>query len=144
MTKFLGVMLIVLALGIGILPQYTACQHFGKAITLANGKTVPMKCNWTAQAEIAVAVPIGIVGAASIFSKRKEGKRNLAIMGIILGAAAIALPTNLIGTCSAGSMGSTPLCYSVMKPSLIGMGALVSAGSLVGLVFSFRQKEPLA
>ena len=141
MTKYLGIALIVLALGIGILPHYTTCQSQGKSIALANGKTVPMKCNWTAQSEIAVAVPIGAVGVTSLFTRRKEGKRNLAVMGIVLGAFAIALPNNLIGVCSAGSMGTSPLCNTVMKPSLIGMGALVSAGSLVGLVMSMRKKD---
>ncbi len=62
-------------------------------------------------------------------------------MGIVLGAFVIALPTNLIGVCSSKSMSGTPLCNSVMEPSLIGMGALVSAGSLVSLVMTLRRKD---
>jgi len=49
--------LVALALGTAIVPQFTDCASQGKAITLANGKTVEMKCHWTARAEIAVGRP---------------------------------------------------------------------------------------
>jgi hypothetical protein len=51
MRRWLGIALVVIALGIAIIPQFTTCESQGKIITLANGNTIPMKCTWTARAE---------------------------------------------------------------------------------------------
>lgn len=134
--KVLGIVILVLALATAILPQYTACDT---PIQLANGTTVPMKCNWTAKAEIAVAVPLLAVGAMLATSRRKETKRNTAVMGVVLGVFAMALPTYLIGVCS-----TNHLCNTVMKPSLLVFGSVITAGSLGALVMAQRSKEPLA
>jgi hypothetical protein len=61
--------------------------------------------------------------------------RNLGIMGIVLGAITIALPTKLIGVCS-----SAMLCNTVMKPSLVSLGSLAIATSIIGIALSFRNK----
>ncbi len=134
--KVLSVVVVVAALVAGILPQFTDCQSQGMAIQLANGKTVPMKCHWTAQGEIALAVPLVALGAVMGFSRRKETYRVLSIMGMVLGAFVIALPSGLVGVCSSGM-----LCNLVMKPTLILTGAVIIAASLVGLVLS-RGAEP--
>ncbi len=127
MNKFLGITLIVLALAIGILPQFTDCHSQGKAIALPNGKTVEMKCHWTARAEIATAAPLLVVGAVMAASRRKENIWALAGLGGLLGIIAIALPNGLIGVCSSGMP-----CHTVMQPSLAVFGSLaivISAGS---------------
>jgi hypothetical protein len=72
MTKFLGVALIVLALGIGIIPHYTDCLSQGNTLSLANGKTQPMKCHWSAQAEIVAAIPLGVIGIMMILGQKKK------------------------------------------------------------------------
>ncbi len=72
MFRWFGIALIALALGIGIVPHFTDCLSQGQLLTLANGKTQPMKCHWSAQAEIAVAAPLGIVGVLMIPSRRKD------------------------------------------------------------------------
>jgi uncharacterized membrane protein YkvI len=133
-VKYLGIVLVALALVAAIVPQFTDCSGL---LQLANGKTTSMKCHWTAQAEIAVAIPLLAVGALMTFSKRKETFRALSISGIILGALIIALPTKLIGVC----MTPTMVCRTAMQPALIGVGALAVGLSLVGTVFSFRIKE---
>ncbi len=133
--RFFGISLIVIALGIAILPQYTTCQHFGNSLALANGKTTPMKCNWTAQAEIAVAAPLAVVGVM-VMASRRETVRNLSVMGVVLGVFAVLLPTSLIGTCS-----SQMPCNLIMKPSLIGMGSIVAVGSLVSTAVNLKSRE---
>lgn len=135
MTKFLGIALIVLALGIGIVPHYTDCLSQGATTTLANGKTQPMKCHWSAQAEIGAAIPLGIVGAMMIPSRKKESIRNLAVLGVVLGVAVMLIPTQLIGVCAT----PTHICATTMKPALLSMGGVVSAASLVGLVVTQRK-----
>ena len=71
MKKFLGMAIIVLALAITIIPQFTNCAGTGTLMTLANGTTAPMKCTWTARAEIATGVPILAIGAMMLFVAEK-------------------------------------------------------------------------
>ena len=138
--KIAAVAIVILALVIGIVPQFTDCQSQGRALTLQNGKTVPMKCHWTAIAEIGMAVPLLGLGAVTAVSKRKESRRIIAGLGALLGLFVILLPTTLIGVCASADM----LCNSVMKPTLILSGILVIAISIASLIISERQLEPSA
>lgn len=135
MYKFLGIALLVFALATAIIPQFTDCQSQGKAISLPDGRTIPMKCHWTARAEIAVAVPLLAVGALMIVSRRKGSSRDLSIMGGVLGILVVLLPSSLIGVCQ-----SQMLCNTVMKPALLALGSLVIITSLVGLVATLKKR----
>lgn len=128
--KIAGAVIIILALIIGILPQFTDCQSQGRAITLPNDKTVPMKCHWTGQAALATAGPILCLGILVAVNRRRQTLRALSILGIVLGLAVISLPATLIGVCGNPDM----ICNMVMKPSLIFAGVLVMAASLGVLV----------
>jgi len=137
MFRIFGVVLIVLAIGLAVVPAFTDCQSQGKAITLANGKEIPMKCHWTGIAEIGVAVPMALGGIMMIRSRRKSELTNLNVMGIALGALAIAFPTVLIGVCQTPTMS----CVTAMKPALIGLGSLAVGLSLVGIILTRRSNE---
>ena len=134
MSKGLGVAIIVLALAIAIIPQFTNCEAQGRQLTLANGTTTPMKCTWTARAEIATGVPLLAVGSMMLFIRKRESLGYLGGLGMILGVFAMLLPTSLIGVCS-GPM----VCHTVMKPSLLTLGSLVIAASLTGVMLSLRK-----
>ena len=138
--KKLGIGILALTLVAVIVPVLTQCQAFGRAIVLANGKTVPMKCHWTAEAAIAIAIPLGIVGIMMILGRRKETLLSMSIIGAALGIVTILLPTVLFGVCADNTM----LCNSVMKPALILTGTLLAAVSLGGLFISMRRLEPAA
>jgi hypothetical protein len=127
--RIIAAIIIIFGLVVGIAPQFTDCNSQGRAIELANGRTIPMKCHWSAQAEIAVAGPLLAVGGLMGFSRRKESLRALSILGILLGAFVILIPTYLIGVCSNFEM----ICNSLMKPTLIFGGTVVLVASLVGL-----------
>ena len=129
--KAIGAILVILALVIGIVPQFTDCLAQGKAITLPNGNTMPMKCHWTRQAEVAVALPLLAVGVLMILSRRKATQRALAVVGIALGAAAILIPAYLIGVCASDEM----ICSMLMKPTLLFAGALTVAVNGIALVY---------
>lgn len=133
----MGVVTIVLALVIGILPAFTDCLSQGKTLELVNGKTVPMKCHWTGIAEIGMAIPLLLVGIFEITSKRKETFFVLSVFGIVLGALVILFPTFLIGVCANPDM----LCNMIMKPGLVLSGAMVIVASLVVFVSSRKIVE---
>jgi hypothetical protein len=138
--RIMAIVLVVLALVIGIAPQYLDCQASGREpLKLANGNTVPMKCLWTAHAEAATALPMLVLGSVMTFSRRRESRRALSLMGIALGVVTILLPTTLIGVCASNMM----VCNSTMKPLLILAGSLVIAVSVVSLVLAQRTQEPI-
>ena len=135
--KIAGILMIVLALVIGIVPMFTDCASEGKSLTTADGRSVPMKCHWTARAEIAMALPLAAVGGMELFGKRKEGQIFLSIMGVVLGVLVILLPTALIGVCANPEM----ICNSTMKPFLILSGSIVALISLGTLVAGVVRKN---
>ncbi|MEL7563168.1 DUF4418 family protein [Dehalogenimonas sp. 4OHTPN] len=137
MFKVLGVVLVVLAIFAAVFPMFTDCQSQGKAITLANGKTIPMKCHWSGVAEIAAAAPLAVVGVMMTFNRRKTTLMQLGGLGVVLGAVIIALPTFLIGVCQTPTM----TCVTLERPGLITAGALVIASGLVGMVLAARSNR---
>ena len=134
--KIAGVIIVVLALVVGIVPQFTDCLSQGKSLALANGNTVPMKCHWTAMAALGMAIPLLALGGVMAFSRRKETQRSLSMLGVAMGAVVALLPTALIGVCANNMM----LCNNIMQPTLIFGGTLIGVTSLVTLVLSRKDE----
>jgi hypothetical protein len=132
--------MIALALVIAIVPIFTDCLANGKTLTTADGRSVPMKCHWTAIAEIGLAIPLALVGILNFTSKRKETLRSLNLISLALGALVILFPTVLIGVCANPDMP----CNMIEKPTLILSGIVVMAASLITLGTSRNFIEPAA
>ena len=148
--KVLAVILVAMGLVLAIAPQFTNCEAKGGSMpgttmTTASGGSamggsstmaaaaapVPkMKCLWTARASLAVGVPLAVMGALLFFSRRKETRRALAVLGALAGVFAILLPTVLIGHCA----NSDAVCSTTMTPIMISAGAVALAVSLIVLV----------
>jgi hypothetical protein len=129
--KVIGAILVVLALVVGVVPQFTDCLSQGAAIELPNGTTLPMRCHWTRQAEVAVALPLGVVGILTVVNKRRQTLRALSLLAVVLGLGAILLPAYLIGVCASEDM----ICSMIMKPTLLLAGVLTMGAGAVGLVY---------
>jgi hypothetical protein len=136
-ARILAVVIALLAILIGVVPQFFNCEYDGKSLVLVNGREVPMKCYWTAHAAIATAIPLLAVAILMAFNRRAETWRALGILGMILGVMAILLPTLLIGVCQ--HPGAS--CNLVMKPALILAGTLVIVASLVSVALPMRKVE---
>jgi predicted cobalt transporter CbtA len=113
LMRIAGFAIIILAAVIGIVPQLTDCFHEGVAGT----------CHWTAQAALASAVPLAVLGAMCGFGKSRSTRRSLSVIGVIVAVFVILLPTYLIGVCSSDAM----RCNIIMKPTLIMAGLIVAA-----------------
>ncbi|MHB8867924.1 MAG: DUF4418 family protein [Thermoleophilia bacterium] len=96
-----------------------------------------MKCYYTAQAGLAVAIPLGILGLLLLVSRRKETNRALAVLGIVLGGVTMAAPTVLIGTCKTPTM----ICNEVLKPTMLFAGGAVIVLSVLALILGERRTE---
>jgi hypothetical protein len=140
--KAIGIIFILLAIAIGIIPQFTNCSAQGRAIELPNGRTMPMKCHWTAMATPGVSVPLLLVGSLIVFARQRETALALSLLGLVLGVFAILLPTWLIGVCASDEM----LCNIAMKPTLIFSGAVGIGTGAIGIVLAVksRPQEPRA
>ncbi len=138
--KVSGILIFALALVIGIVPLFTQCEAQGIEMKLANGMTTPMKCHWTAIAELALAIPLAALGGMLAFSKRKETHLSLSAIGALLGVFVVLIPTVLIGVCASNMM----LCNMLMSPALVFSGVLVVAASLTTGIISYRSQEPIA
>lgn len=140
MNKSMGILIIALALVIAIVPIFTDCLANGNTLTTADGRSVPMKCHWTAIAEIGLAIPLALVGVFNFTSKRKETLRSLNIISLALGTLVILFATVLIGVCANPMMA----CNMIEKPTLILSGIMVMAASLITLGTSRNFIEPAA
>jgi len=124
----LGIALVIFALAIAIIPVFTQCDPM-----IAMGKTTYMKCHWSALAEITIAAPLLVSGAMFLITRKKEGLYILSILGIVVGFAAILVPTLIIGVCPTGMP-----CHTVMQPSLVILGSLTVVGCVGGLVLAHK------
>ena len=140
MTKFLGVVMILMALVLAVAPVFTDCESHGKLLTTADGRTVSMKCHWAGVAEIAAAVPLALAGIYALRSRRKETLRFAGLVGVTSGLVAILLPTALIGTCMNASM----ICNLLMRPILLASGIIAIVASIALIVLAREPELPTA
>jgi len=133
--KILAVILIVMALLVIIVPQFTNCSADGRTLTLESGKQVAMKCAWSARAELALGIPLLVLGILLLVARLKETIRSLSILGVVLGILIILVPTSLIGVCIAADMD----CNAILKPTMIVAGILTILASLAALALNERK-----
>jgi predicted cobalt transporter CbtA len=126
--KLAGFAVIILAAVVGIVPHFADCSHDSSA----------GRCHWTAQASLASAVPLAVLGGMCGLGRSKSARRSLSVIGAILGIFVILLPTRLIGVCASDSM----RCNMIMKPTLI-MSGLIVAVLCVAMFFKSLGKEEL-
>ncbi len=135
--RVVAAILIIAALVVAIVPQFTDCLSQGRTLQLANGNTTPMKCHWTAQAMIALGTLLAGVGVLLAFSKRRESQRHLGLLAGLSGVVVVLVPTVIIGVCANNAM----LCNSLMQPILILSGVITAALGMGVAVVSQRSPE---
>jgi len=164
--KVLAVLIIIVALVIIVVPQFTNCEYgkdnaTTKSITItkvgsastaqyagmsnAMGGTeaaaaLPyrmMKCFWSARAELIAGIPLLALGALLLFARRKETTRVLGILTIVAGVLTILIPTTIVGTCANSMM----VCNTEMKPTLLIAGGITIALGIAALVLGEMKRE---
>lgn len=84
------------------------------------GKLIPMRCFWTARAELAVGGLLLLTGLLHAFSQNAETRRNLSGLILALGITTILVPTLLVPTCANPDMA----CNLGTKPALLLLGGI--------------------
>jgi hypothetical protein len=122
--RVLGILIIVVAIGIAVIPQSTKCPS----------STMP--CNYTAKAEMALSLPVLVEGLVLALYPR-ESHVGLSFVGLGLGISVILVAYALIGVCR--SMGA-PDCQTLMQPSLLLLGVMLILANASLLWISLRKK----
>lgn len=97
-------------------------------LELADGRHVPMRCFWTARAEIVLGALVLIAGLMVAFLSSAEARRRLHHLVAFLGVAVILTPLYIIPTC----MNPDMACNVGTKPALIILGGITLALGLYG------------
>jgi len=135
--KAIAIVLLVLAVVLIVVPSFFTCASSGRAIQLPSGKSIPMKCLWTARAEIGLGILLLAVGALLFISRKLETIRSLSILALILGILITLFPTVLIGVCGNPEMP----CAAVMKPTLLLIGIITGVLGIATTGWSFTRKS---
>ncbi len=129
----IAVLLIISGLATIFIPSFYSCAAHGKSIQLPGGRSVPMKCLWTARAEVGPGILLFAVGVFLFTSRKLESRRFLSVLSLILGILIILLPTFLIGVCTSPNMS----CVVLMKPILLMIGAVVGVLGIAATAWNF-------
>ena len=89
--------------------------------------SMPMKCWWTARAELGVGMAIVFGGVLLLLSYTRKFRSGIATMILALSVLAAAMPLWLIGVCEAETM----RCHMIMQPALLVISALSGFSALV-------------
>ena len=123
---------VLIALTPVILP---VCQGL---LELTNGKQVPMRCFWTARAEMIIGGLVVITGLLITFAKSEDARRRLNNQVGFLGLATILTPLFIIPTC----MNPDMACNIGTKPALIILGVITMGLGLYGSLLPRPKASP--
>ncbi len=118
-----GIIVIGLGMLVALIPEviFPVCTDM---IELVNGKSLFMKCHWTARAELVIGLLIIFDGIMLIGFKKREVSTALSIMLFLLGLSALLIPTALIG-----------MCQTVTMPCRVGTEPALIVVSIIIMVF---------
>ncbi|MBC8503286.1 MAG: DUF4418 family protein [Chloroflexi bacterium] len=121
-----GIIIAVLGLLIVLTPVVLpVCEGL---LELVNGKKIPMRCHWTARAEMIFGALIVVVGLMIAFLKKAGERQRLHHQVALLGLVTILTPLFIIPTCMNPDMS----CNVGTKPALIILGGIVLVMGLIG------------
>lgn len=130
-----GIIAITLGTLVALIPKviFPVCTN---KFELTNGKTLFMKCHFTAMAELLVGILIVFDGILIMGFKKHETRIALSVMLFLLGFTALLIPTVVIGMCETATMkcrvGTEPALIVISVITIIvGIGNIFSESSLI-------------
>ena len=134
-----GIITIALGALVVLIPKviFPVCTNM---FELANGKTLFMKCHFTAMAELLIGILIVFVGILIIVFKKHETRMALSIMLFLFGLTVLLIPTQVIGMCETATM----KCRVGTEPALIVVSIItmiVGIGNIFFLISSIKKES---
>ena len=130
-----GIIVIALGVLVALIPIIIFPVCTGR-IELTNGKTLFMKCHWTAIAELLVGILIIFDGILIIGFKKRETRIALSIMSFLFGLTVLLIPTAVIGMCETATMA----CRVGTEPAIIVVSVITM---VVGIGNTFFQSSSI-
>jgi hypothetical protein len=133
--KTLGATACILGFLTAITPHFIfpVCEYFGKRVETAAGMWIPMRCYYTALAEVPAGVLIIVAGLALVTVNQAETRKVLNVIIAALGINALALPY-WIGVCA------SPMPCHVSRTALTVLGLVVFAIGIAGYLVAKRHE----
>ena len=125
-----GIIAIALGMLVALIPIliFPVCTSM---FELTNGKSLFMKCHWTAMAELLVGILIVFDGILIIGFKKRETRIALSIMLFLFGLTALLMSTVVIGMCATATMP----CRIGTEPALIVVSIVTMVVGLGNILF---------
>ena len=130
-----GIIAIALGALVALIPKviFPVCTNM---LELGNGKTLFMKCHWTAMAELLIGTLIVFDGILIIVFKKHETRIALSIMLFLFGLTALLMSTVVIGMCETATM----KCRMGTEPALIVVSVIIM---IIGIGNVFFQSSSI-
>lgn len=134
-----GIIAIVLGVLIALIPIviFPVCAN---KLELMNGKTLFMKCHWTAMSELLVGILIVLTGILIIGFKKHETRLALSIILFLFGLTSLLMSKVVIGMCDTATMP----CRIGTEPALIVASVttmIVGIGNVFFLIRSIKKES---
>jgi len=129
--RIIGIIFIVLGLLIALGPQFLF-----KVCERTHMDEMPMKCHWSAQAEIGIGAVIAAFGIALIVFTCTKIRLGFVIGILLSGIHALLIPYALIGGCPMHTMP----CRKIAFPAITVISILVIIGTGIYTVYLAREK----
>lgn len=135
-----GIIALVLGMLTALIPKviFPVCTNM---IELINGKTLFMRCHWTAMVELLIGMLIIFDGILIILFGRHETRIALSIMLFLLGVYALLIPTAVIGMCETVTMP----CRVGTEPALIVVSVIIMVigiGNVISEFSAIKSEHP--
>ncbi len=135
--RVVALVLFVFALFVAIFPHFYTCQAHGFAIELPKG-TIPMRCFYTAHAQMALGIMVAIVAIGLWFLRQKETRTILSILGIVGGFLILMTVTRAPGLGIGICVNPDMPCVIYMRPAIYTVAPLIMAASAAALGITLR------
>lgn len=96
-----------------------------------------MKCWWSTQAEIAIAILLAVIGIGIFVFQSKQVRFGMSLVGVAIGVMAILIPGLLIGGC----MNPTMACRSITFPCIYVIATITILVALVNSIYLYQQMK---
>lgn len=132
--KIPGLLFIALGLLLAALPFWIlpVCDH---GVATAAGGEMPMRCRWTARAELGLGLLVAFGGLSHCLIADRAVRLGIALMQAAAAALALLLPFALIPVCAGAKMP----CHIGTRPGLAVVGALILLLALGCLAVGLRE-----